>query len=142
MSKIKDSWKLPLPEQDGDEYIWHPIVRVGRIVPWGYKEDPNDPDILLPIPEELLLMEQAKKYLKRYSYRDVADWLSTQSNRPISHAGLYNRIKLEYKRQKKASQYRYLAKRYKEALEKAEKLENNRAGACTVISSGSSDSQT
>lgn len=142
MSKIKETWKLPLPEEDGDEYVWHPIVRVGRIVPWGYEQDPDDPDILLPIPEQLLLMEQAKKYLKRYSYRAVADWLTTQSNRPISHVGLYNRIKLEYKRKTKAGQQRYLAQRYKEALEKAEKLEKGRAGARTVVSSSSSDSET
>lgn len=142
MSKVKGSWKLPLPEEDGEEYVWHPIVRVGRIIPWGYEQDPNDPDILLPNPEQLLLFEQAKKFLKRYSYRAVADWLSEKTNRPISHAGLYNRIKLEQKRKTKAGQQRYLAQRYKEALEKAEKLERERTGACTIISHSSSDSKT
>ena len=74
MSKLKCEWKLPLPDEDGDDYIWHPVVRVGRQVPWGYEQDTNDPDILLPIPEELELMEQAKKFLKQYSYRQVAAW--------------------------------------------------------------------
>lgn len=133
MSKIKEGWKLPLPEDNGEEYIWHPVVRVGRVVPWGYKQDPNDEDILLPIPEELELMEQAKKFLKQYSYRDVANWLSEQSGKPISHVGLYNRVKIEYKRKTEAGQQRYLAKRYKEALEKAEKLEKQRIGAKTVV---------
>lgn len=136
MSKIKEGWKLPLPDQEDDEYIWHPIVRVGRVVPWGYRQDPDDPDILLPIPEELELFEQAKKFLKQYSYRDVAAWLSEQSGKPLSHVGLYNRVKLEHKRKTEASQQRYLAKRYKEALEKAEKLEKQRLGAKTVRSRG------
>lgn len=131
MSKLKCEWKLPLPDEDGDEYIWHPVVRVGRQVPWGYEQDPDDPDILLPIPEELELMEQAKKFLKQYSYRQVAAWLSEQSGKPISHVGLYKRVKLEYKRKTEAPNQRYLAERYKEALKKAEKLEKQRIGAKT-----------
>jgi len=129
MSKIKEGWKLPLPEENEEEYVWVPVVRVGRMVPWGYKQDPNDPDILLPIPEELELMEQAKKFLKQYSYRDVANWLSEQSGRSISHVGLYKRVKLEYRRKTEAANQRYLAKRYKEALEKAEKIEKQCLGA-------------
>jgi len=136
MSKIKDGWKLPLPDEEDEEYIWHPVVRVGRVVPWGYEQDPEDPDILLPIPEELELMEQAKKFLKQYSYRDVANWLTEQSGKPISHVGLYNRVKLEYKRKTEAGQQRYLAKRYEEALKKAEKLENQRIGAKTISTRG------
>ena len=129
MSKITESWRLPLPEETEEEYVWVPVVRVGRMVPWGYKQDPDDPDILLPIPEELELMEQAKKFLKQYSYRDVANWLSEQSGKPISHVGLYKRVKLEYKRKTEAANQRYLAKRYKEALEKAEKIEKQCLGA-------------
>ena len=128
MSKITESWRLPLPEETEEEYVWVPVVRVGRMVPWGYKQDPDDPDILLPIPEELELMEQAKKFLKQYSYRDVANWLSEQSGRSISHVGLYKRVKLEYKRKTEAANQRYLAKRYKEALEKAEKIEKQCLG--------------
>ena len=70
-----------------------------------------------------LIIEQAKKYLKQYSYRDVANWLSEQSGRYISYVGLRHRVKLEEKRKREASNQRYLAKRYKEALEKAEKIE-------------------
>ena len=131
MTKFTCDWKLPLPDEVEDEYIWHPVVRIGRQIPWGYEQDPNDEDILLPIPDELELMEQAKKFLKQYSYRQVAAWLSKQSGKPISHVGLYNRVKLEYKRKTEAANQRYFAERYKKALEKAEKLENQRIGAKT-----------
>lgn len=129
MAKIKKEWKLPKPIDHGDHYEWHPVVRVGRTVPFGYEEDPNDPDILLPIPDELELLEQAKKHLKRYSYRSVSAWLSEQSGRYISHVGLYKRIKLEHKRKSEAATQRYYAERYKAAIEKAEKLEAQIGGA-------------
>lgn len=138
MAKIKKEWKLPKPIDHGDHYEWKPVVRFGRILPFGYKEDPNDKDILLPIPEELELLEQAKKHLKKYSYRAVAAWLSEQSGRPITHVGLYKRIKLEYKRKTEAANQRYFAQRYKEALEKAEKLEARIGGATSRNSVNSS----
>ena len=121
--KTNKTWKLPKPVEVDGEYEWQPIVRVGTHVPFGYRQDPNDCDILLPIPEELELFEKAKKFIKQYSYREVSAWLSTQSGRYISHVGLYKRVKIEQKRKTEASNKRYLAKRYKEALEKAEKIE-------------------
>ena len=142
MTKFTCDWKLPLPDEVEDEYIWHPVVRIGRQIPWGYEQDPNDEDILLPIPDELELMEQAKKFLKQYSYRQVAAWLSEQSGKPISHVGLYNRVKLEYKRKTEAANQRYFAERYKKALEKAEKLENQRIGAKTRRDTEDSSSST
>ena len=123
------NWKLPVPEETEDGFDWKPVVRVGRVIPFGYKQDPEDKDILLPIVEELNLLEKAKKYLRQYSYRDVANWLSEQSGRYISYVGLRHRVKLEEKRKREASNKRYLAERYKEALEKAEKLEATRFGA-------------
>jgi len=131
MPKIKKEWRLPKPIDHGDHFEWKPVVRSGRIMPFGYREDPTDPDVLLPIPEELELLEQAKKHLKKYSYRAVAAWLSEQSGRPISHVGLYKRIKLEYKRKTEAATHRYFAERYKEAISKAEKLEARVGGAAT-----------
>ena len=56
------------------------------------------------------------------------DWLSEESQRYISHVGLMKRIKLEQKRKKEASTQRYYAQRYKEAAEKARKLEEERIG--------------
>jgi hypothetical protein len=123
------NWKLPVPEETEDGFDWQPVVRVGRVIPFGYKQDPEDKDVLLPIVEELNLLEKAKKYLRQYSYRDVANWLSEQSGRYISYVGLRHRVKLEEKRKREASNKRYLAERYKEALEKAEKLEATRFGA-------------
>ena len=121
--KTNKTWKLPAPEIVGNEKVWHPVIRIGRTVPFGYEEDPSDPDILLPVEDELELFEQAKKFLKQYSYRDVANWLSNESGRYLSHVGLYKRVKLEHKRKKEAANQRYLAERYKAALDKAEKIE-------------------
>lgn len=121
------TWTLPAPRKD-EEYEWQPVVRVGRQIPFGYRQDPDDRDILLPIEKELDLLEEAKKYLKRYSYREVSAWLSEQSGRYISHVGLMRRVKIEQKRQREAANQRYLAEKYKEALEKAEKLEAQRIG--------------
>jgi hypothetical protein len=131
MPKVNKSWKLPAPEKSGGEYIWHPIVRVGRTIPFGYKQDPEDRDILLPIPEELELLEQAKHNLKKYSLRDVANWLSDVSGRYISHVGLKTRIESEQKRKREAALQRHLAERYEVALRKAEELEKRRVGART-----------
>lgn len=138
MAKIKTEWKLPKPEFNGKEYEWKPVVRVGRVIPFGYKQSEEDKDILLPIPEELELLEQAKKHLKQYSYRDVANWLSEESGRYISHVGLYSRIKIEQKRKREAGKQRYLAKRYEEALQKAKKLEEGRIGTQGLESSSES----
>ena len=129
MMRTTKDWKLPVPEETEAGFDWQPVVRVGRVIPFGYKQDPQDKDILLPIVEELNLLEKAKKYLRQYSYRDVANWLSEQSGRYISYVVLRHRVKLEAKRKREASNKRYLAERYKEALEKAEKLEATRFGA-------------
>ena len=53
----KVDWKIPLRGKLGE---WYPVVRVGRHVPFGYKQDENDEDLLIPIPEELELLEKAK----------------------------------------------------------------------------------
>jgi len=133
--RTNKTWTLPKPEVIGGEYVWKPVVRVGRHIPFGYRQDPDDCDILLPIPEELELFEKAKEFLKYYSYREVSAWLSTQSGRYISHVGLYKRVKLERKRKTEAATQRYLAQRYKEALEKAERLEGRLLGQKEYTSS-------
>jgi len=134
MMRTTKDWKLPVPEETDDGFDWQPVVRVGRVIPFGYEQDPKDKDILLPIVEQLNLLEKAKKYLKQYSYRDVANWLSEQSGRYISYVGLRHRVKLEQKRKREASNQRYLAQRYKEALEKAEKIEASAFGTRTESS--------
>lgn len=131
-------WQLPKPEKVDGEWEWVSIVRIGRSVPFGYRQDPDDGDILRPIPEELELFELAKKHLKQYSYREVAAWLSETSGRYISHVGLFKRVKNEQKRKDAASNYRFYAERYKEAAEKAKKLEQERLGARRRVSGDSS----
>ena len=133
--KTNRTWKVPKPVAVDGEYEWQPVVRVGTHVPFGYRQDPDDCDILLPIPKELELFEKAKKFIKQYSYREVSAWLSTQSGKYISHVGLYKRVKIEQQRKNEASTQRYLAQRYKEALQKAEKLETQRLGYRERVSS-------
>lgn len=121
-------FRIPAPDVTEDGYIFYPIVRVSRIVPFGYEVDPNDPDVLLPVTKELLLFEEAKKHLKQYSLRDVSAWLSNASGRSISHVGLSNRIKSEQYKEKEYIDAKRLAKRFKEAYKKAKRLEASRLG--------------
>ena len=129
MTRSAGKWELPQPTDIKEDDEWISIPRIARTIPFGYKQDENDKDLLLPIPTELELLEKAKKFIKQYSYRQVADWLTTQTGRKISHVGLIKRIKIEQKRKSEASTQRYLAERYKEALQKAEKLEAKIGGA-------------
>ena len=121
-------WKLPQPTDLKDDNEWMPIPRIARTIPFGYELDPEDNNLLKPINIELDLLEQARKYIKQYSYREVANWLSKNSGRDISHVGLMKRIRIEQKRKSNASAQSYLAKRYKEALQKEERLSKERIG--------------
>jgi hypothetical protein len=118
-------WQIPLRGELGE---WYPVIRVGRHVPFGYKQDETDSDLLLPIPEELELLEKAKLFLQEYSTRKVAIWLSKQSGREISHVGLYKRVRMEEKRRRASSNYKQYAKKYKEAARKSQKIEEKRLG--------------
>jgi len=122
---IDQAWKIPKRGLDGEYY---PIVRVGRHIPFGYEQDEGDKDILQPIPEQLEMLEMAKKYLKEYSLRLVARWLTEQSGRYISHVGLNKRVSIEEKRRYTASAHRDYARRYQEASEKARVIEEERLG--------------
>ena len=81
----------------------------------------------VPTPDNELL-EKAKKFLKDYSVRQVAKWLSDQSGRDISHVGLYKRVRMEEKRRRASSNYKQYAKKYKEAARKSQKIEEKRLG--------------
>ena len=118
-----------LPDIDMDSYEWVPIPRIGRTVPFGYMLCEDDNDILVPIPDELDLLEQAKKHLRLYSYREVAAWLTTQSGRSISHMGLKKRQDSDRKNKTKARSANYWAERYAKAKAIAEKYEAHRKGA-------------
>ena len=53
---------------------------------------PDNERLLEPIVHELRALELAKQHLKQYSIRDVAQWLTRQTGRSISHMGLKKRI--------------------------------------------------
>jgi hypothetical protein len=93
------------------------------------KIDPDDPDVLLPIEHELDMLEQAQKYLKQYSYREVANWLTRNTGRSISHVGLRKRLENERQRKNKARSLRRWADYAKKAIAKAEEIERTRLGA-------------
>jgi len=129
MTKPLGQWKLPQPTDLQEDNEWVPIPRVARTVPFGYEIDPDDNGILLPIEHELDMLVKAKKYLKQYSYREVANWLTRNTGRTISHVGLKKRLDNERRRKNKAGSLRRWADYAKKAIAKAEELENNRIGA-------------
>tara|TARA_R110000744_G_scaffold342901_1_gene448138 strand:- start:163 stop:591 length:429 start_codon:yes stop_codon:yes gene_type:complete len=129
MTKSAGQWKLPQPTDIKEDNEWVPIPRISRTVPFGYELDPNDSFILLPIELELDMLEKAKKYLKQYSYREVANWLTTNTGRQISHVGLMKRLDNERRRKNKAGSLRKWADYAKKAVAKAEEIERNRLGA-------------
>lgn len=111
---------LPQPTES-TEYV--KIPRLARTIPFGYIVDSEDEGWLQPVPLELEALEKAKKYLKQYSSRQVAAWLTTVTGRDISHVGLLKRIKNEQSHKRKSSTYRKLADGYEKALKKAEEYE-------------------
>ena len=121
-------WQLPKPKK-GKQREWHVIARVTQMVPFGYEVDPENDRLLQPIPHELEALELAKRHLKQYSYREVAAWLTTQTGRSITHAGLKKRIEVERRRKKAAAIKRKLAQRLEETLREIERLEQGRVGA-------------
>ena len=121
-------WQLPKPKK-GKQREWHVIARVTQFVPFGYEVDPDNERLLQPIPHELEALELAKRHLKQYSYREVAAWLTTQTGRSITHAGLKKRIEVERRRKKAAAIKRKLAQRLEETLREIERLEQGRVGA-------------
>ena len=122
-------WVLPQPTDLKDDNEWMPIPRIARTIPFGYELDPEDKNLLKPIKIELDLLEQARKHIKQYSYREVANWLSKNSGRDISHVGLMKRLKNERQRQNKAISLRRWADYAQKAIQKAKEIEEGRTGA-------------
>ena len=129
MNRSLGKWTLPQPTDMKEEEEWVAIPKIARTVPFGYVVDENDPDVLQPVKLELDLLEQARKYIKQYSYREVANWLSKNSGRDISHVGLMKRLKNERKRKNKAISLRKWADYAQKAIQKAEEIEEGRTGA-------------
>lgn len=116
------AWILPQPIRY-ERYVAIPRIVQSNVVPFGYRIDDEDPSLLQPITKELDALELAKEYVKRYSYRNVAAWLSKETGRSISANGLRHRINTEIDARKRYKFYRALARKYKEALKKAKEYE-------------------
>ena len=129
MTRTAGQWKLPQPTDIKEENEWVQIPRIARTVPFGYKQNEEDPDILDPIPTELDLLEKARAYTNQYSYREVANWLSTNSGRYISHVGLRKRLQHERQRKNQAASLRKWAEYAEKAIAKAQEIEEARTGA-------------
>ena len=129
MTRSLGRWELPQPLDIKDETEWTPIPRIARTIPFGYVQDEKDPDLLQPVQNELDKLEMARDYLKQYSYREVANWLTTQTQRYISHVGLRKRVANERQRKDPARSIRKWAEYAEKAIAKAKEIETQRTGA-------------
>ena len=125
-------WKLPQPTDLKEDNEWTPIPRIARTIPFGYEINKDDSNILAPIPLELDLIEKARKYVNQYSYREVANWITKNSGRYISHVGLRKRLENERQRKNKAKGLRQWADYAEKAIAKAQEIEAQRTGAKTA----------
>jgi len=132
MTKSIGKWKLPQPTDLKEDNEWTPIPRIARTIPFGYKISESDSDILDPISTELDLLEKARKFVNQYSYREVANWLSSNSGRYISHVGLRKRLAHERQRKNKAQSLRKWAEYAEKAIAKTKEIETQRTGARAV----------
>ena len=131
MDRSLGKWKLPQPTdlKDEDQKEWIQIPRIARTVPFGYKINEDDKELLDPIPYELEAIELARKYIKQYSLRQVANWLTTKTGRQISHIGLRKRLLHERQRKNKARTLKRWSEYAQKAIEKAKAIEESRIGA-------------
>ena len=131
MNRSLGKWKLPQPTDIKEDEEWLQIPRIARTIPFGYKLNDNDNHLLDPVDYELEALEVARKYIRQYSYREVANWLTTKTGRTISHVGLRKRLANEQQRKNKARTLRKWAEYATEAIQKAKTIEEERTGAKT-----------
>ena len=131
MNRSLGKWKLPQPTdlKDEEQKEWIQIPRIARIIPFGYKINETDKELLDPIPYELEALELARKYIKQYSLRQVANWLTTKTGRDISHIGLRKRLLHERQRKNKARTLKRWSEYAEKAIQKAKDIEESRVGA-------------
>jgi len=129
MNRSTGDYKLPELIDFKENNEWAAIPRIARTTPFGYTVDPENDHILRPIPRELDALQKAKQHLKQYSYREVANWLSTFTDRYISHIGLMKRVKREQKRKNKARTLRVWGEYAEKAIQAAKKLEEERTSS-------------
>ena len=131
MDRSLGKWKLPQPTdlKDEEQKEWIQIPRIARIIPFGYKVNETDKELLDPIPYELEALELARKYVKQYSLRQVANWLTTKTGRDISHIGLRKRLLHERQRKNKVRTLKRWSEYAEKAIQKAKAIEESRVGA-------------
>ena len=131
MDRSLGKWKLPQPTdlKNGEQTEWIQIPRIARTIPFGYMINKDDKELLDPIPYELEALELARKYIKQYSLRQVANWLTTKTGRDISHIGLRKRLLHERQRKNKARTLKRWADYAEKAIQKAKAIEESRIGA-------------
>ena len=127
MDRSLGKWKLPQPTdlKDEEQKEWIQIPRIARIIPFGYKVNETDKELLDPIPYELEALELARKYIKQYSLRQVANWLTTKTGRDISHIGLRKRLLHERQRKNKARTLKRWSEYAEKAIQKAKDIEES-----------------
>ena len=128
-SRTAGQWKLPQPTDLKEDNNWIQIPRIARTVPYGYVQSESDPDVLDPVELELDKLEMARNYVKQYSYREVANWLTKQAGRYISPVGLRKRLMHEQQRKNTARSLRKWAEYAEKAIQKAKAIEEERTGA-------------
>ena len=131
MNRSLGKWKLPQPTdlKNEEQTEWIQIPRIARIIPFGYKINEEDKELLDPIPYELEALELARKYIKQYSLRQVANWLTNKTGREISHIGLRKRLLHERQRKNKARTLKRWSEYAEKAIQKAKDIEESRVGA-------------
>jgi hypothetical protein len=131
MNRSLGKWKLPQPTdlKDEEEKEWIQIPRIARTIPFGYVINKEDSELLDPVPYELEALELARKHVKQFSYREVANWLTTKTGRDISHVGLRKRLMHEQQRKNKARTLRKWSEYAQKAIQKAKTIEESRIGA-------------
>ena len=70
--------------------MYEPKKIKGTLVPFGYKKTEDDPKIVLPIPEELdVLQEAIKLHKKGQSLQKCVDYIYSKTKRKITRQGFY-----------------------------------------------------
>ena len=70
--------------------MYEPKKIRGTLIPFGYKKSEDDPKIVLPIPEELdVLQEAIKLHKKGQSLQKCVDYIYSKTKRKITRQGFY-----------------------------------------------------
>lgn len=96
---------------------------MSRKPPWGYRVDPDDDQMWLPIPEALDKLEEAKKHLKQFTQKSVHQWLVKETGIPIALRNFPGRLRQDAKNRKSVAILQYLIARTEELRKKAEEAE-------------------